>query len=290
MLTEHEVPLLKALGAAPFKITLPAPSNFVPTGFKPGVTDRHYKDRDALLADLVAIVRDEVQWLVGAGRHATSSSTRRSTRTTSIRSTARRCGSRAAIRTRTSRPRPPATTRRWRVCRARMSRSPCTSAAGTAAAGGTRKAATTRSRRSCSRGWTSIGSCSSTTPSGRARSSRCAWCRAARTSCSGLVTTKEPRLESGDDLRRRIDEAARYVPLEHLALSPQCGFASIAVRQPAVDGRPVAQAGARRQDGARRVGHVRKLRSSKWKVEKYRAFSTFHFELLYFLRVATGDA
>jgi 5-methyltetrahydropteroyltriglutamate--homocysteine methyltransferase len=44
----------------------------------------------------------------------------------------------------------------------------------------------------------------------------------------GLVTTKEPRLESRDDLWRRIDEAARYVPLEHLALSPQCGFASVA--------------------------------------------------------------
>jgi 5-methyltetrahydropteroyltriglutamate--homocysteine methyltransferase len=44
----------------------------------------------------------------------------------------------------------------------------------------------------------------------------------------GLVTTKEPTLESQDLLRRRIDEAARYVPLERLALSPQCGFASIA--------------------------------------------------------------
>jgi 5-methyltetrahydropteroyltriglutamate--homocysteine methyltransferase len=42
----------------------------------------------------------------------------------------------------------------------------------------------------------------------------------------GLVTTKRGALESPDDLRRRIDEAARYVPLEHLALSPQCGFAS----------------------------------------------------------------
>src|SRR5690242_947245 len=42
----------------------------------------------------------------------------------------------------------------------------------------------------------------------------------------GLVTTKKPRLESVDDLRRRIDEAARIVPLERLALSPQCGFAS----------------------------------------------------------------
>jgi len=42
----------------------------------------------------------------------------------------------------------------------------------------------------------------------------------------GLVTTKVGELESKDLLRRRIDEAARYVPLEGLCLSPQCGFAS----------------------------------------------------------------
>jgi methionine synthase II (cobalamin-independent) len=42
----------------------------------------------------------------------------------------------------------------------------------------------------------------------------------------GLVTTKKPRLESVDELRRRIDEAARVIPLARLALSPQCGFAS----------------------------------------------------------------
>ena len=40
------------------------------------------------------------------------------------------------------------------------------------------------------------------------------------------MTTKRPELENVDDLRRRIDEAARHVPLERLALSPQCGFAS----------------------------------------------------------------
>jgi 5-methyltetrahydropteroyltriglutamate--homocysteine methyltransferase len=44
----------------------------------------------------------------------------------------------------------------------------------------------------------------------------------------GLVTTKEPQLESQDALRRRIDEASRYLPLDNLAISPQCGFASIA--------------------------------------------------------------
>jgi 5-methyltetrahydropteroyltriglutamate--homocysteine methyltransferase len=42
----------------------------------------------------------------------------------------------------------------------------------------------------------------------------------------GLVTTKSPVLESKDDLKRRIDEASRYVPLEQLCLSPQCGFSS----------------------------------------------------------------
>jgi 5-methyltetrahydropteroyltriglutamate--homocysteine methyltransferase len=45
----------------------------------------------------------------------------------------------------------------------------------------------------------------------------------------GLVSTKTTRLESKDDLKRRIDEAARYVPLEDLCLSPQCGFASTAL-------------------------------------------------------------
>ena len=44
----------------------------------------------------------------------------------------------------------------------------------------------------------------------------------------GLITTKTPELESRDALKRRIDEAARYVPLERLCLSPQCGFASTA--------------------------------------------------------------
>jgi 5-methyltetrahydropteroyltriglutamate--homocysteine methyltransferase len=42
----------------------------------------------------------------------------------------------------------------------------------------------------------------------------------------GLVTTKRPDLEKKDDLKRRIEEAARYVPLEQLCLSPQCGFSS----------------------------------------------------------------
>jgi 5-methyltetrahydropteroyltriglutamate--homocysteine methyltransferase len=50
-----------------------------------------------------------------------------------------------------------------------------------------------------------------------------------KTAVLGLVTSKEPGLETVDTLKRRIDEAAKVVPLEQLALSPQCGFASIAL-------------------------------------------------------------
>ena len=52
----------------------------------------------------------------------------------------------------------------------------------------------------------------------------------------GLVTSKRAALESKDELKRRIDEAAKYVPLEQLCLSPQCGFSST------VDGNALTQA------------------------------------------------
>src|SRR6185503_11457907 len=42
----------------------------------------------------------------------------------------------------------------------------------------------------------------------------------------GLVTSKSGTLESKDELKRRIDEASKYVTLDQLCLSPQCGFAS----------------------------------------------------------------
>ena len=49
----------------------------------------------------------------------------------------------------------------------------------------------------------------------------------------GIVSSKLPHLESVDDLCRRIDEASKFIDLEQLALSPQCGFAST------VSGNPV---------------------------------------------------
>ena len=48
----------------------------------------------------------------------------------------------------------------------------------------------------------------------------------AKTVVLGLITSKSGRLESREGLKRRIDEATKYAPLEQLCLSPQCGFAS----------------------------------------------------------------
>src|SRR5512143_1340298 len=42
----------------------------------------------------------------------------------------------------------------------------------------------------------------------------------------GVITSKFGELEKKDDIKRRLDEAAKFAPLEQLALSPQCGFAS----------------------------------------------------------------
>jgi 5-methyltetrahydropteroyltriglutamate--homocysteine methyltransferase len=47
-----------------------------------------------------------------------------------------------------------------------------------------------------------------------------------KTAVLGLITSKTPELEDRDELRRRIDEASTYVPIEKLAISPQCGFSS----------------------------------------------------------------
>jgi len=60
--------------------------------------------------------------------------------------------------------------------------------------------------------------------------SLCAWLPKGKTVVLGLVSSKVPRMEDADVLAKRIEEASKYVPLENLALSPQCGFAATAER------------------------------------------------------------
>jgi 5-methyltetrahydropteroyltriglutamate--homocysteine methyltransferase len=55
------------------------------------------------------------------------------------------------------------------------------------------------------------------------------WVRDDQTVVLGLVTTKRSAMESGEELKARLEDASQYVPLERLALSTQCGFASNAV-------------------------------------------------------------
>jgi len=225
MLTANEVPLMKSL-AAPFKVTVPAPSNFVPTGFKPGVTDRVYEDRDALLADLVAIVRDEIAWLISQGvtyiqldapfySHYLDPEHRRAMTMSGADPDADFQAAVAGDNATFSGLARAGTTIAVHICRGN-SRSRWYTEGGYDAIAeklfaqldvdrflleyDTERAGTFEPLRLVPRGTDVV---------------------------LGLVTTKTPALEREDDLRRRIDEAARYVPLENLALSPQCGFASV---------------------------------------------------------------
>ena len=51
----------------------------------------------------------------------------------------------------------------------------------------------------------------------------------------GLVTSKSPQLENPDDLKRRVEEATKYIDLDRLAISPQCGFASTVAGNPVTE-------------------------------------------------------
>lgn len=74
-----------------------------------------------------------------------------------------------------------------------------------------------------------------------------------KTAVLGLVSSKEPRLESADDVKRRIQEASRLLPIEQLALSPQCGFASD------LTGNPLSE-----DDQWRKLELVREVATSVW--------------------------
>jgi 5-methyltetrahydropteroyltriglutamate--homocysteine methyltransferase len=69
----------------------------------------------------------------------------------------------------------------------------------------------------------------------------------------GLVTTKFGALEATDDLLRRVDDASRIVPLEDLAISPQCGFAST------VEGNIISE-----QDQWRKLARVVEVANQVW--------------------------
>jgi 5-methyltetrahydropteroyltriglutamate--homocysteine methyltransferase len=226
-LTAQELPFLKKTAAGPFKITLPAPSNFMVASYKRGLTDRFYPTHADLLQDLAAIVKDEVEWLVGEGVRYIQfdapyyshyldprqrEQMRRQGRDPDEEFEMGIAGDNSVF---ASVPRD-GVTFATHVCRGNS-----------------------RSRWYTEGGYDAIAEKLfhqldvdrflleyDTERSGGFEPLRLA--PRGKTIVLGLITTKEPELESLDDLRRRIDEAARFIPLENLAVSPQCGFASVA--------------------------------------------------------------
>jgi 5-methyltetrahydropteroyltriglutamate--homocysteine methyltransferase len=57
----------------------------------------------------------------------------------------------------------------------------------------------------------------------------------------GIMSSKTPELEQAEHLKRRIEEAARFAPLEQLAISPQCGFSSSIGGNPLTEGDQAAK-------------------------------------------------
>jgi 5-methyltetrahydropteroyltriglutamate--homocysteine methyltransferase len=226
-LTDHELPFLQQHAPGPFKITVPAPSNFMITSYKPGVTDRVYPTRADLLHDLVDIVRDEVGWLAAEGvryiqldgpyySHYLDTRARERAGQAGIDPDRALAEAIAADNVVLAAGRRAGVTRALHVCRGNNRSRWYTEGGYDAIAEklfGTLDVDTFLLEYDTERagGFAPLRR----VPAGKAV-------------VLGLVTTKEPTLESPDALRRRIDEAARAVPLERLALSPQCGFASVA--------------------------------------------------------------
>ncbi len=226
-LTEHEVAFLKTHSHGPSKITIPTPSSFLLVSYKPDLTDRFYPTRADMVHELALIVRREIAALVADGvpyiqldaPYYTSYLDAR------VRERLRQHGidpdkafdqSLAADRASLEGVRREGVTLAMHVCRGNS-----------------------RSRWFTEGGYDPIAEkLFGTVPVDRflleydteraGGFEPLRFVPRGKTVVLGLITTKEPRLESQEALLRRIDEASRYVAVENLAISPQCGFASTA--------------------------------------------------------------
>lgn len=231
-MTGRELPFLKSLGGdgfpiGRFKITLPAPSNFMIASYKPGLTDEFYPTHSDLLRELVGIVRDDVEWLVAQGvayiqfdapfyshyldprhREEMKRQGRDPDRELEEGIAADNAAMAPAARD--------GVTRAMHVCRGN-SRSRWYTEGGYGTIARRLFGAVDVDRFLLEFDDERSGDFEPLreVPQGK-------------TVVLGLITTKEAKLESRDTLRRRIDDAARYVPIANLAISPQCGFASVA--------------------------------------------------------------
>ena len=227
-LTGHELPFLKAHSPLPIKITLPSATQFPAISFKRGVTDKFYKDHSALLWDIVEIMKADLRQLSTDG-------------VTCIQIDAPRYSYYMDPK--------------WRAwIHSELQVDPDSAfdealRADNACLRAGRREGVTLGIHLC-RGnnrshWYAEGGYDAIADKlfnslevdrflleyDDARSGTFAPLRfvpRGKAVVLGLVSSKIPRLENPDELARRIDQASRYVALEDLALSPQCGFASTA--------------------------------------------------------------
>ena len=219
--TETETKFLKAHAPGPFKITMPSPTLLMHL-FLPGVTDKVYKDRVAMLDDLVEVYRSEIDAQIADGaayiqldslRYIDFIDERR--RNAIPKADADRtlgeivaCDNAVLARAKGR------AIRGVHICRGNHR-------SAWAAQGGYEPLA--------ERLFAELDTDRFLLEFDDERSGGFAPLRfvpKGKTVVLGLITTKSGALENVDDLLRRIDEASKYVPLEYLALGPQCGFAS----------------------------------------------------------------
>jgi 5-methyltetrahydropteroyltriglutamate--homocysteine methyltransferase len=221
----HEASFLKRHAPGPFKITLPTPNQFPDPGYRVGVSDQVYASRQELLQDLTAIVSEEVRALVEDGvsyiqldaprySYFMDPHWRQHLREAGVDIAQGLRDAIAADNICLQAAAQPGVTRGFHLCRGNA-----------------------RSRWYAEGGYESIaeavfGGLDTDVFLLEYDSDRAGGFEPLRfvprgkTVVLGLVTTKEPELESQDDLLRRIDEASQYVPMKELAISTQCGFAS----------------------------------------------------------------
>ena len=225
-LTAHESAFLKAHAPGTFKITLPAPSYVVARGYKPGVTDKVYPTRADLMRDVLAIYQAEIQALVAEGvpyiqldnphyPDYIEPSRLEQWRAIGVDPDQALVEDIAADSAAFQDVDPQRVTRALHICR-----------------GNGRSAWHTQGgyERIAERvfGGLDVDVFLLEYDSDRAGGFEpLRFVPKGKTAVLGLVTTKVGDLETEDLLRRRIDEAAQFMAAEDLALSPQCGFASM---------------------------------------------------------------
>jgi 5-methyltetrahydropteroyltriglutamate--homocysteine methyltransferase len=225
-LTGHELPFLKTNSPGAIKVTLPSATQFPAISFKRGITDEVYKDHSALLWDIVAIMKTELARLsqdgvkyiqIDAPRYSyyIDAKWREWIHTEmGVEPQALLEESIQADNACFAAARRPGVTLAMHLCRGNN-----------------------RSHWYAEGGYDAIAEKLFTTMAvdrflleyDDDRSGTFEPLRLIprdKTVVLGLISSKRAQLENADDLMRRLDEASRYFPLDNLAISPQCGFAS----------------------------------------------------------------